>query len=58
MRRIPFFLPMTSCPRRCVYCDQNKITGIAGVPAPEDVGETLASLDGPVEICFFGGSFT
>jgi hypothetical protein len=49
---------MTSCPRRCVYCDQNRITGITGVPTPNDVGETLASLDGPVEICFFGGSFT
>lgn len=57
-RRLPFFLTMARCPRRCVYCDQAEITGVDIPPSPEEVARTLAALDGPREICYFGGSFT
>ncbi|GAB6280523.1 MAG: hypothetical protein STSR0007_06000 [Thermovirga sp.] len=58
MNRIPFFLPMTSCPNRCVYCDQRTITGHFSIPSPLDIRETLSGLEGESEVCFFGGSFT
>ncbi|MDI9369806.1 MAG: radical SAM protein [Synergistaceae bacterium] len=54
----PFFLPMVSCPRRCVYCDQSGITGISEAPSPAEVESVLADLVEPREVCFFGGSFT
>ena len=56
--KIPFFLPMDSCPRRCVYCHQGEITGISEVPTPHAVRETLSRLHAPHEVCYFGGSFT
>lgn len=61
----PVFLPFRGCPRRCVFCAQDRQTGRA--PAPlEDIlrgaekeivrrGEAGAP---PVEIAFYGGSFT
>ncbi|HOO86284.1 MAG TPA: radical SAM protein [Synergistales bacterium] len=56
--KIPFFLPMDSCPRRCVYCHQGEITGISEVPSPDAVQQTLSRLQAPHEVCYFGGSFT
>ena len=56
-KKLFFFFSMAGCKRRCVYCDQNAITGS---PAP-DINEALelvGSLSSPVELCFFGGSFT
>ena len=38
---IAFFVPMVGCPHRCSFCDQNSITGEAGVPTPSEVDETL-----------------
>ncbi|MBL3539607.1 radical SAM protein [Aminivibrio sp.] len=58
MKRLPFFLSMQSCPRRCVYCHQGEITGTFNIPSPEHVEAAAASATEPVEICFFGGSFT
>ncbi len=58
VRRIPFFLSMQACPRRCVYCHQGEITGVSSAPSPDEVRRVLASLQGPHEVCFFGGSFT
>lgn len=58
MRKISFFLPNLQCPSRCVYCDQGAITGIPSIPSPEDVRLRLRGLEEPVEICYFGGSFT
>ena len=58
MKRIPFFLPMLSCPHRCVYCDQNRITGQTVAPKPSDVAQSLSSVNEPAEVCFFGGSFS
>lgn len=54
----PFFLPMASCPRRCVYCHQGEITGVDEALSPASVRDALFSLAVPHEVCFFGGSFT
>jgi histone acetyltransferase (RNA polymerase elongator complex component) len=41
-----------------VYCDQRAITRDSGAgTTPEDVRRAVASLEIPVELCFFGGSF-
>jgi len=58
LKRLPFFFPMRECPHRCIYCNQNTITGESGAIAPDDVRLSVNSVDGPREICFFGGSFT
>lgn len=58
MNRLPFFLPMKSCPNRCIYCDQRTITGHFDTPSPYDVGRAVSGLEGESEVCFFGGSFT
>lgn len=58
MRRLPFFLSMESCPRRCIYCHQGEITGTLRAPSPSDVERAVFSLKEETEICFFGGSFT
>lgn len=58
MRRLPFFLPMESCPRRCIYCHQGEITSVRAAPSPLDVAAAASEAEGPAEICFFGGSFT
>ena len=58
MMRLPFFLSMQSCPRRCIYCHQGEITGVFDIPSPEHVEAAAASATRPAEVCFFGGSFT
>ncbi|MGC9490239.1 MAG: radical SAM protein [Thermovirgaceae bacterium] len=58
MKRLPFFLPMQACPGRCIYCDQQAITGASQGLSPRDVQDAAAALPEAVEICFFGGSFT
>ena len=58
MRRLPFFLTMEGCPRRCVYCHQGEITGISTAPSPAEVEHHAALEKEPCEVCFFGGSFT
>jgi histone acetyltransferase (RNA polymerase elongator complex component) len=58
VNRLPFFLPMKNCPNRCIYCDQMTITGHRDMPSPNDVRSLASSASGPVETCFFGGSFT
>lgn len=58
MKRLTFFLPNQRCPRRCIYCDQGAITGIPEIPSPDEVREQVRTHAEPVEICYFGGSFT
>lgn len=57
MKKLPFFLPFGGCAGRCVYCHQETITGISRLIPPDAVARRLAREDGPVEVCFFGGSF-
>lgn len=56
-KRLPVFLPMKGCPGRCVYCDQGAITGETP-PTPEEIIRDGLQISGPLELCYFGGSFT
>nr|WP_286951582.1 radical SAM protein [Aminobacterium sp. UBA4987] len=49
---------MRNCPHRCIYCDQRAITGEYQPPSPQVVVAMLSTLLEPVELCYFGGSFT
>ncbi len=62
---IPVFLPHAGCPHRCLFCDQNSISGAVRTPSPGEVREFLEQSlkDYPhdpaqTEIAYFGGSFT
>ncbi len=61
---IPVFIPFGGCPHRCVFCDQNGITGAAALPSEKEVVETIEKYlstwkgAGRVEAAFYGGSFT
>ena len=59
---LAFFIPHLGCPYRCIFCDQNNISGEADIISPEEVKETCDKFlptDGKgTEIAFFGGSFT
>jgi histone acetyltransferase (RNA polymerase elongator complex component) len=63
---VPVFIPHQGCPHRCVFCDQRSVTGTAAIsPSPEGVMERIQGFlhykreyHAPVEIAFYGGSFT
>ncbi len=61
---VPFFISHQGCPRGCVFCDQNLISGSSGTLPDNDeiVARILAWYDTargrPLEVAFFGGSFT
>jgi histone acetyltransferase (RNA polymerase elongator complex component) len=62
---IPVFIPMQACPFRCIFCDQEKISGHVDIPNPEDVVQiieknltTIPTVNTDVEVGFFGGTFT
>lgn len=61
---IPVFIPFGGCPNRCVFCDQESITGGKNSPGVEDVVKTVEAYlstwkgAGRKEIAFYGGSFT
>ena len=65
-RIIPIFIPHLGCPHRCVFCQQYRITGSEKPPSPAAVAgmiesglqKTGASGPEPVEVAFYGGSFT
>lgn len=49
---------MQACPGHCIYCDQQAITGERQGLSPKDVQASAGASQEPVEVCFFGGSFT
>lgn len=61
---IPIFVPELACPNRCVFCNQQKISGTLCQPSDQEIIEIIelriATIpDGSeVEIGFFGGNFT
>lgn len=61
---IPIFIPFGGCPHKCVFCDQEGISGGRQMPAPDDVAATIELYlstwkgTGAKEAAFYGGSFT
>ncbi|MDR2696428.1 MAG: radical SAM protein, partial [Deltaproteobacteria bacterium] len=67
---LPVFLPFAGCPARCVFCAQDKLTGVAAAKTERDgaaraLDALSAALEGraaagagPVEVGFFGGTFS
>lgn len=61
---IPVFIPELACPNRCVFCNQQKISGQILIPGKDEIISKIENyLDGftpdaHIEIGFFGGSFT
>ncbi|MGI5911984.1 MAG: elongator complex protein 3 [Syntrophomonadaceae bacterium] len=62
---IPIFIPHFGCPFQCIFCNQNKIASVKGIPRTSDIVAVIEQYlsiyhgDGEdVEIAFFGGSFT
>ena len=61
---IPIFIPELACPHRCVFCNQNRISGATDIPSPGEVPGIVETKlqymapDSHINIAFFGGSFT
>ncbi|MEA4912864.1 MAG: radical SAM protein [Oscillospiraceae bacterium] len=61
---LSIFVPHEGCPQRCIFCDQNEITGASKAPAAAEVTALCErylpapGVGGDTEIAFFGGSFT
>jgi histone acetyltransferase (RNA polymerase elongator complex component) len=61
---IPFFIPHSGCPHQCVFCNQKKITGRNDADGAASVPDTINRYldgrhkDGPVQVAFYGGTFT
>lgn len=62
---IPIFISHQGCPHQCVFCNQNKISGVNNEVTEKDVIETIDSYlntigsnSGTIEVSFFGGTFT
>lgn len=61
---VPFFISHQGCPHCCVFCDQRTISGTEGaLPSNDEIIATIAdwrafSPGEPVEVAFFGGTFT
>lgn len=60
---IPVFVPHLGCPNDCVFCNQRKITGVRSFSIEDAIKEidyflNLYSNDNPIELAFYGGSFT
>lgn len=62
---IPIFVPQEGCPHKCVFCNQDRITGLDEQVTSEIVRktineylETIDTSKAIVEVSFFGGTFT
>lgn len=61
---VPFFIPHAGCPHQCAYCNQRLTTRqTLSLPQAEQIQRTVLewtrrSTGRPVEVAFFGGSFT
>ena len=57
-------MPMLACPHRCIYCNQQVISGTHSLPSDSEVvamvDTYLSTMDPNAEkrVAFFGGSFT
>lgn len=57
---LPFFIPMAGCPYRCIYCDQQAVSGEAAPVSPEHIHKIIAGLpeDSLYEVAYYGGTFS
>ncbi|SFC73049.1 elongator complex protein 3 [Clostridium uliginosum] len=62
---IPIFVPHEGCPHNCVFCNQDRITGVTDTVTPDIVRtiineylETIKNKQATIEVSFFGGTFT
>ncbi len=67
---IPFFIPHRGCPHRCIFCNQQKITGepeddsygISPASVSQEIHKRLSLMRQDrkvkVQVAFYGGSFT
>jgi histone acetyltransferase (RNA polymerase elongator complex component) len=61
---IPIFIPELACPNRCVFCNQQKISGTLCLPGENEIVEIIESRlatiphESDIELGFFGGNFT
>lgn len=65
---IPFFIPHQGCPHRCIFCNQQSITGftatdasLTGQDVQTGITNWLSRAKNPgrqVQVAFYGGSFT
>ena len=62
---IPLFVPQEGCPHKCVFCNQDRITGldeqVTSQIVRKTINEYLETIDNSkaiVEVSFFGGTFT
>ena len=61
---IPVFIPELACPNRCVFCNQQKISGQILIPEEAEIIAQIEKYLGGfpqgahIELGFFGGSFT
>jgi histone acetyltransferase (RNA polymerase elongator complex component) len=58
---LPVFIPFMGCPNRCLFCNQNAITGVLSnyeSSIVEQIEKYLLISSKWDEIAFFGGSFT
>jgi radical SAM enzyme (TIGR01210 family) len=62
---IPIFVPHEGCPHECVFCNQDRITGVKDKVTADTVYNivdeylgTISRKNSTVEISFFGGTFT
>ncbi len=59
-RILPVFLPFLGCPARCVYCAQDRQTGVHSADSVQRILEEAEAKLAPDtgEIAFYGGTFT
>lgn len=62
---IPIFVPHEGCPHNCVFCNQDRITGVDEEVTAQTVRDTindyLKTIENKcatIEVSFFGGTFT
>ena len=62
---IPIFIPELACPFQCIYCNQQKISGLHHLPGAEEINNTIMrhlttipEQDTEVQVAYFGGNFT
>ena len=58
---MPYFIPFKGCPYKCVYCDQNAISGDEDVSLEEALSNFSEEHHGEeyrAQVAFFGGTFS